>query len=63
MMACRVGGGRRARLDAELAKDGGDMPGDGVVTDEQVVGDLAIRLALDQQPQYLQLAWREAMTG
>src|SRR5680860_80470 len=58
-----VGDGGGARLDAELAKDVGDVGGGGAVSDEQRLGDLPVGAAVDEQSQDLPLAGREMNTA
>src|SRR5215208_574156 len=56
-----VGSGLYAVGDAGLGEDVADVPLDGVIADEERVGDLAVALTLRQQTQHLHLASGEAV--
>src|SRR5512145_2714034 len=49
------GGGRGPRRDAELGEDVAQVPGDGLVADEQLGRDLAVGPAPGHEPQHLGL--------
>src|SRR5262249_49263160 len=53
------GGRGRARLESQLAVDVLQVPGDGVLADHELCGDLAVALAFPHEPQDLDLATRQ----
>ena len=56
LMAVGVSGGLGAVGDAGLVEDALEVEGDGVLADDECLGDLAVRLAGRDQPQHLDLA-------
>src|SRR5690606_38584134 len=54
LLRCR--NGRSPGADAELAEDAGDVSGDGAHADEEVLGDLPIRVTTGNQAKHIELA-------
>ena len=52
--------GRRARRDAELGEDVGDVPVNGVLADEQLLANRLIAQTRAKEPKHLDFALREA---
>src|SRR5690349_5119499 len=60
-LADGAGGGFGAIVDFELGEEVGDVRLGRAEADVEGVGDLAVALALDEQPQYLLFAWRQVV--